>query len=218
MRTRGLSRKMLQSKGNNHAPHQSNLLNSICNFTSPSINWSIITTNTWFSYIFPNYPIVGYLRNLIPPISKLCTRGHGDCLGRCCRVKETIMHHINPTCCIPFVTLHPSPRIDLLLQQTRDFPTSQLCTYCQRGCLGRCCKGKETIMHINPSCCFPYNLTSLSMNWFIISTKVLILPYQHFEHHQKQHHVPYSLAILLNRTFLLIHPVVSMRLAFQCVY
>ena len=36
--------------------------------------------------------------------------------------------------------------------------------------------------------------------------------------HQKQHHVPYSLAILINGTFLLIHQIASMRWAFQCVF
>ncbi len=36
--------------------------------------------------------------------------------------------------------------------------------------------------------------------------------------HQKQHHVPYSLAILLNGTFLLIHRIASMLWAFQYVF
>ncbi len=36
--------------------------------------------------------------------------------------------------------------------------------------------------------------------------------------HQKQHHVPYSLAILLNGTFLLILRIASMLWAFQYVF
>ena len=36
--------------------------------------------------------------------------------------------------------------------------------------------------------------------------------------HQKQHHVPYSLAISINGTFLLIHGIASMLWAFQYVF
>jgi hypothetical protein len=37
-------------------------------------------------------------------------------------------------------------------------------------------------------------------------------------HHQKQHHVPYSLAISINGTFLLIHGIASTLWAFQYVF
>jgi hypothetical protein len=37
-------------------------------------------------------------------------------------------------------------------------------------------------------------------------------------YHQKQHHVPYSLAILINGTFLLIHGIASTLWAFQYVF
>jgi len=36
--------------------------------------------------------------------------------------------------------------------------------------------------------------------------------------HQKQHHVPYSLAISINGTFLLIHGIASMLWAFHYVF
>jgi len=52
--------------------------------------------------------------------------------------------------------------------------------------------------------------------WRVISTRMIAIFL--FTRHQKQHHVPYSLAISINGTFLLIHGIASTLWAFQYVF